>query len=144
MTQLEIFDTIVGIMQEDSATKKDKKGANLTPFREQLLTDLPKEDFIYLIRTYLASFGVLGHIWYDSPATPRLGAFLRRHEDSLHVLDSDSRNGFEVGDCIVSILIRFIKSASIFCQSNSRTTIYGMGLFGKKSRAGSIYLELAR
>lgn len=26
MTQLDIFDTIVGIMQEDSSTKKDKKG----------------------------------------------------------------------------------------------------------------------
>lgn len=103
MTQLEIFDTIVGIMQEDSATKKDKKGANPTPFREQLLTDLPKEDFIYLIRTYLASFGVLGHVWYHSPAAPRLGAFLRRHEDSLYVLDSDSGNGLEVGDRIIAI-----------------------------------------
>lgn len=103
MTQLDIFDTIVGIMQEDSSTKKDKKGADPTPYRDQLLTDLPKEDFIYLVRTYLASFGVLGHIWYHSPAAPRLGAFLRRHEDSLYVLDSDSGNGLEVGDRIIAI-----------------------------------------
>lgn len=45
MKKLAIFEEVVRIMQEDSATKKDKAGADPATFRKRISEEMPDEDF---------------------------------------------------------------------------------------------------
>ena len=62
MRKTAIFEDVVSIMTQDSATKKDIAGADPTGFRECISDDMSEKDFLYQVQTYLASFGVIGHV----------------------------------------------------------------------------------
>ena len=62
MRKTAIFEDVVSIMTQDSATKKDIVGADPTGFRECISDDMSEKDFLYQVQTYLASFGVIGHV----------------------------------------------------------------------------------
>lgn len=62
MEKIDIFNEVVRIMAEDSSTMKDIKGANPEEFRKRLTEDMSEEDFYCLVRSYLASFGVIGQL----------------------------------------------------------------------------------
>ena len=56
MRKTAIFEDVVSIMTQDSATKKDIAGADPTGFRECISDDMSEKDFLYQVQIYLASF----------------------------------------------------------------------------------------
>lgn len=103
MKKSAIFDDVVSIMQQDSATKKDKTGADPVPFRQRITDDMAEEDFLYQVQTYLASFGVIGHISFRRKDTPPKGFRLRSTSQGLFVEDANADTNLRVGDQIVAI-----------------------------------------
>ena len=63
MKKTDIFKDIVWIMTHDSSTVKDCKGCNPQSFLEKITDDMTEQEFLYQVRTYLASFGIIGHIF---------------------------------------------------------------------------------
>ena len=69
MKKTEIFDQVVEIMREDSSTKKDIKGANPKEYRARITDQMSQEDFLYQMHCYIASFGILSHVWFGLKET---------------------------------------------------------------------------
>ena len=61
MRKRAIFEDVVSIMTHDSSTIKDRKGCDPEPFREKMADDMTDDAFLYQVRSYLASFGIIGH-----------------------------------------------------------------------------------
>ncbi len=59
MKKTAIFEDIVSIMTHDSSTIKDQRGCDPEPFREKMTDDMTDDAFLYQVRSYLASFGVI-------------------------------------------------------------------------------------
>ena len=73
MTTIEIFEQVVAMMKQDSSTKKDLKGADPDMYRRQITNEMKDEDFLYQMRCYLASFGIISHcLLYTSDAADEL------------------------------------------------------------------------
>lgn len=66
MRKRAIFEDIVSIMTHDSSTIKDRKGCDPEPFREKITDDMADDAFLYQVRSYLASFGIIGHISFQN------------------------------------------------------------------------------
>lgn len=62
ITKIEIFEQVVAMMKQDSSTKKDLKGADPDMYRRQITNEMKDEDFLYQMRCYLASFGIISHV----------------------------------------------------------------------------------
>lgn len=103
MKKLEIFDAIVNIMKEDSSTKKDIAGANPETFRRQISEEMSDDEFLYLAKTYLASFGILSHVGISFKDQKRLGFSVRRYQDTLYVTRSLPSTNLMTGDKITHI-----------------------------------------
>ena len=61
MKKTAIFEDIISIMSHDSSTIKDRKGCDPDRFREKMTDDMSDDAFLYQVRSYLASFGIIGH-----------------------------------------------------------------------------------
>ena len=61
MKKREIFEDIVKIMHEDSASCKDTQGADPTPYIERISEDMDDNDFVRLVSSYLSGFGLTGY-----------------------------------------------------------------------------------
>ena len=70
MRKRAIFEDVVSIMTHDSSTIKDRKGCNPEPFREKITDDMTDDAFLYQVRSYLASFGVIGHVSFGKKRPP--------------------------------------------------------------------------
>ena len=103
MEKLEIFDQVVKLMKEDSATKKDIQGANPALFRAQISEEMSDDDFLYVMRSYLASFGVISHVSFHPKKPEALGFRLRVFEQRLFVEWADEATGLRKGDEIVAV-----------------------------------------
>lgn len=103
MRKEEIFDQVVQIMREDSATKKDIVGADPRPFRERIFEEMAEADFLYVMRSYLASFGIISHVSFHRKDAKPAGFRLRFYEDALYVEAADAATGLLKGDCIQAI-----------------------------------------
>lgn len=64
MTKLEIFQDIVKVMNEDSASCKDRPGANPDAYMDKIQEDMADMDFLYLVNLYLNTFGLTGHLGF--------------------------------------------------------------------------------
>ena len=103
MKKTDIFKDIVWIMTHDSSTVKDRKGCNPQPFLEKITDDMTEQEFLYQVRTYLASFGIIGHIsFYDKKSGPK-GFLLRISEQEMFVEEANQDTGLQVGDRILSL-----------------------------------------
>lgn len=104
MQKKDIFDQVVSIVQNDSSTKKDKKGADPLVFRNQISEEMSEEDFEFLVQNYLASFGVLSHLtFYNLSDNRSVGFRLRYHDKKLYVTAAREETGLEKGDVIISL-----------------------------------------
>ena len=72
MKKTAIFEDVVSIMTHDSSTIKDRKGCDPEPFRENITDDMTDDAFIYQVKTYLASFGVIGHVSFRDSQSKRV------------------------------------------------------------------------
>lgn len=103
MKKTDIFKDIVWIMTHDSSTVKDCKGCNPQPFLEKITDDMTEQEFLYQVRTYLASFGIIGHIsLHDKKSGPK-GFLLRINEQEMFVEEANQDTGLQVGDRILSL-----------------------------------------
>lgn len=103
MKKTEIFDQVVEIMREDSSTKKDIKGANPEEYRARITDQMSKEDFLYQMHCYIASFGILSHVWFGLKETQTPGFKLRYYQDCLYVLQANNDTGLKRGDQILAL-----------------------------------------
>ena len=103
MKKTDIFKDIVWIMTHDSSTVKDCKGCNPQSFLEKITDDMTEQEFLYQVRTYLASFGIIGHIsFHDKKSGPK-GFLLRINEQEMFVEEANQDTGLQVGDRILSL-----------------------------------------
>ena len=103
MKKTDIFKDIVWIMTHDSSTVKDRKGCNPQPFLEKITDDMTEQEFLYQVRTYLASFGIIGHVsFHDKKSGPK-GFLLRISEQEMFVEEANQDTGLRVGDRILSL-----------------------------------------
>ena len=102
MTKSEIFDDVVSIMKNDSATCRDIAGADPAPFRERISEDMSSGDFIDLVNEYLHSFGLTGHLeFYPSKQEIKFPPFAsKRYNDRLYAITAHKDSVFQAGDCI--------------------------------------------
>lgn len=103
MKKTDIFKDIVWIMTHDSSTVKDRKGYNPQPFLEKITDDMTEQEFLYQVRTYLASFGIIGHISFHNKKSGPKGFLLRISEQEMFVEEANQDTGLQVGDRILSL-----------------------------------------
>lgn len=103
MKKTDIFKDIVWIMTHDSSTVKDCKGGNPQPFLEKITDDMTEQEFLYQVRTYLASFGIIGHISFHNKKSGPKGFLLRISEQEMFVEEANQDTGLQVGDRILSL-----------------------------------------
>ncbi|EGV06738.1 S41 family peptidase [Streptococcus constellatus subsp. pharyngis] len=103
MTKIEIFEQVVAMMKQDSSTKKDLKGADPDMYRRQITNEMKDEDFLYQMRCYLASFGIISHVSFHPKHRQALGFRLRKFENRLYVLNANPDTDLRVADQIILI-----------------------------------------
>ena len=103
MKKTAIFEDVVSIMTQDSSTIKDRKGCDPEPFREKITDDMTDDAFLYQVRSYLASFGVIGHVSFGKKKAPNKGFLLRSTDDGLFVEGANEDTGLQVGDQILAL-----------------------------------------
>lgn len=104
MKKIEIFDDIVSIMQNDSATIKDIKGADPLKYRDRISEDMNNKEFTFLVRSYLASFGLTGHLEFDLKDRTQWRLFdFRRYNDELIITNASKESDFLIGDRITQL-----------------------------------------
>lgn len=101
--QLSIFQDVVSIMKNDSATCKDMTGPEPDQWLEALKAPVSSEEFVYLVNEYLAFFGLDGHLRFSDTRQKR--KYLKVHEYDHHLFISDDRYApvLNSGDEIVRI-----------------------------------------
>ena len=103
MKKTAIFEDVVSIMTHDSSTIKDRKGCDPEPFRENITDEMTDDAFLYQVKAYLASFGVIGHVSFrDKKASPK-GFLLRINGQKLYVEEANEDTGLQVGDQILGL-----------------------------------------
>ena len=107
MTYREIFDDIVDIMKNDSATCLDIAGTDPAPFRERIADDMSRLDFYLLVKEYLYSFGLTGHLdFYAAQKDEEIkyNPFsVKRYNDCLYITYARKESGCEKGDIILEL-----------------------------------------
>ena len=90
-------------MTHDSSTIKDRKGCDPEPFRENITDDMTDDAFLYQVKAYLASFGVIGHISFRDKKASQKGFLLRINGQKLYVEEANEDTGLQVGDQILAL-----------------------------------------
>ena len=103
MRKRAIFEDVVSIMTHDSSTIKDRKGCDPEPFREKITDEMTDDAFLYQVRSYLASFGVIGHVSFGKKKSPNKGFLLRSTDDGLFVEGANEDTGLQVGDQVLAL-----------------------------------------
>ena len=103
MKKTAIFEDVVSIMTHDSSTIKDRKGCDTEPFRENITDDMTDDAFLYQVKTYLASFEVIGHVSFRDKEASQKGFLLRIYGQKLYVEEANEDTGLQVGDQILAL-----------------------------------------
>lgn len=104
MTKLEIFDEVVNIMRYDSSTCKDITGGNVDEYRVKIKDEMTDFEFLYVMQSYLASFGIKGHInFYQTSANLNLEFKVQRYQDTLYVTDVAKNASLKKGNKIIEV-----------------------------------------
>ena len=104
MNKIEIFEDIVKIMKEDSSTCRDIKGADPKPYLEKISETMNDEEFIYLVSSYLATFGLTGHLRFGKTGMGNIPFRVQRYQNQLYIVEVYSDDTpLHVGDRIVGI-----------------------------------------
>lgn len=104
MKKQEIFEDVIKIMHEDSASCKDTQGADPTPYIEQISEDMDDNDFVRLVSSYLSGFGLTGHLSFRKKGMFGIHFKVRRYGDTLYVVDVYGEDEpMHIGDKIIKI-----------------------------------------
>ena len=103
MTYTEIFEEIIAIMREDSATCKDYGAGNYREYQSKISDNMERMEFLHLVQEYLATFGVEAHLGFTDETLGSIGFSVMRQEDVLYVVKANADTGLVVGDRIIEI-----------------------------------------
>ena len=103
MTKTEIFDDIVAICKHDASFCKDEPGADAALYRKKISDDMDDELFLYTVRAYLASFGVMGHLAFYDCERGHLPFTVQRYHNALYVVSIAENTPLQVGDRIIQV-----------------------------------------
>ena len=100
MTYTEIFEEVIKIMREDSATCKDFGAGPFEEYQSKITDDMDRMDFLHLVQEYLATFKVEGHLNFSDGTLGSIGFSVMRKGDALYVIEANPDTGLTVGDRI--------------------------------------------
>lgn len=103
MTKTEIFDDIISIVRNDAAFCKDEPGADPKIYRAQISDGMDSERFLYIVTSYLATFGVRGHLGFRDCNRSFLPFMVKRYQDALYVVSVAANSQLRVGDRITQV-----------------------------------------
>lgn len=103
MTYTEIFQEIVSIMKEDSATCKDFGAGDYQEFQSKISDDMERMEFLHVVKEYLATFGLEGHLNFSDETLGSIGLSVMRHDDELYVTKANPDTGLVPGDRIIAV-----------------------------------------
>ena len=103
MKKTAIFEDVVSIMTQDSATKKDIWRCGSDCFSRMYFRRYEWKDFLYQVQTYLASFGVIGHVAFREKYAKPKGFVLRSTIQGLYVEQANADTNLQAGDQIVKL-----------------------------------------
>ena len=103
MTYTEIFQEIVSIMKEDSATCKDFGAGDYQEFQSKISDDMERMEFLHVVKEYLATFGLEGHLNFSDETMGSIGLSVMRHDDELYVTKANPDTGLVPGDRIIAV-----------------------------------------
>ena len=103
MTYTEIFQEIVSIMKEDSATCKDFGAGDYQVFQSKISDDMERMEFLHVVKEYLATFGLEGHLNFSDETLGSIGLSVMRHDDELYVTKANPDTGLVPGDRIIAV-----------------------------------------
>lgn len=112
MTYSEIFDEVVNIMRTDSSTCQDMGAGEYETYRSQIREDMTERDFTFLVKKYLASFGLEGHLRFSDKSFGKIDFEVMRYGDSLYVTRASEASQLKVKDRIVKIDQRSVPEAA--------------------------------
>lgn len=103
MNKSEIFEDIVAVMREDSASCKDKMGAEPSEYRKKITEEMTDMEFLFLVNSYLATFGLTGHLWFGRKGIGGIMFQVQRYQDALYVTKAAEKSGLKVGEKIIGV-----------------------------------------
>ncbi|MBR0219631.1 MAG: hypothetical protein IJQ33_10540 [Clostridia bacterium] len=103
MNYSEIFSEVVSIMENDSSTCNDMGAGNYQKYKRQIREDMPEAEFTRLVKLYLASFGLEGHLSFNDTNMGKIDFEVMRYENALYVTNAASTSALKHGDKIVGI-----------------------------------------
>lgn len=103
MNKLDIFKDVADIMMYDASSCKDVAGANTEKYERNITRDMPDEEFLFLVNSYLNTFGLTGHLSFGLTGFGGILFRVQRYEDMLYVTDSAKNCILQKGDIITGI-----------------------------------------
>lgn len=103
MTYKEIFNEVVSIMKKDSSTCEDMGAGDYRKYEAMIRDDMSDEEFTYVVKKYLATFGMEGHLSFNDTSMGKLGFQVMRYENALYVTESASDSQLHFKDKIIEI-----------------------------------------
>lgn len=103
MNYTEIFHEVVSIMEKDSATCKDMGAGDFQKYREQIKNDMSEKAFTLIVKKYIASFGLEGHLSFWNNHMKALDFSVMRYEDSLYVISASEHSVMKFKDKIIEV-----------------------------------------
>lgn len=134
MTKTQIFDDIVSIVKNDASFCKDECGADEGIYRKMISDDMEDEAFLYAVRAFLASYGVMGHLSFRDSTRGFLSFTVKRYQGALYVDSVASNSLLRVGDKIIGIDDFSVKEYG----QRHETMLYGE----KEERQGDAWFSL--
>lgn len=103
MTKLEIFDDVVSVMKHDASCCKDEPGGDVEYYRAQISEDMDENAFVYVMKSYLATFHVMSHVYFDKKKYDMIPFRVQRYKNVLYVRAVTADSPLSVGDRIIKV-----------------------------------------
>ena len=103
MTKREIFEDVVSVMKNDASCCKDEPGGDVEYYRAQISEDMDEQAFLYVMKSYLATFHVMSHVYFDKKKYDVISFRVQRYKNALYVRAVTADSPLSVGDRIIKV-----------------------------------------
>ena len=103
MKKTDILNQISNIMSKDAACCKDKKDEAYDNYVKLIHENMSDNEFLLIVNSYLATFGLTGHLFFKKQGHKGLPFRVCRYGDILYVIEVTRDSVMSVGDKIVEI-----------------------------------------
>ena len=103
MDYTEIFCGVVSVMEKDSATCQDMGVGDFQTYQAHVRNEMSEEAFTLLVKKYLASFGLEGHLVFHNTNMGGLDFQVMRYENALYVTNAARSSALRRRDKMLKI-----------------------------------------